>query len=105
MPPTASLTAAKQKVSTHSARAELTFEELRIRTFSNTRCSTCHKMSPKHLNRYVPEFTECHNVRDMNTIEQMAGFAAGMEGKRLTYRALTADDGLSSGARPRTVES
>ena len=56
---------------------------------------TYHKMSPKHLNRYVAEFTERHNIRDLDTIDQMGG----MEGKRLTYKALIADNGLSSGAR------
>ena len=30
-----------------------------------------HKMSPKHLNRYVQEFAGRHNVRDMDTIDQM----------------------------------
>ena len=54
----------------------------------------------KHLNSYVAEFVECHNIRDMDTADQMAGVVAGMDGKRLTYRALIADYGLSSGARP-----
>ena len=60
---------------------------------------TYHKMSPKHLNRYVAEFTERHNIRDLDTIDQMGGMVAGIEGKRLTYKALIADNGLSSGAR------
>ena len=60
---------------------------------------TYHKMSPKHLNRYVQEFSERHNVRDMDTVEQMGGVVSGMEGKRLTYRALIRDNGLHSGAR------
>lgn len=33
---------------------------------------TYHKMSPKHLNRYVKEFEGCHNVRSQDTLDQMA---------------------------------
>ena len=56
-------------------------------------------MSPKHLNRYFKELSGRHNVRDRDTIEQMGGVVQSMEGKRLTYRALVADNGVSSGAR------
>ena len=35
----------------------------------------------------------------MDTIEQMAYDASAMAGKRLTYKALIADNGLASGAR------
>ena len=59
-----------------------------------------HKMSPKHLDRYVQEFAGRHNVRNADTIDQMAGVVAGMAGKRLRYRDLTAANGLPSGARP-----
>ena len=58
-----------------------------------------HKMSPKHLNRYVQEFAGKHNLRDEGTAAQMAAVAAGLVGKRLMYKQLTADNGLSSGAR------
>jgi len=58
-----------------------------------------HKFSPKHLDRYVAEYTGRHNVRIEDTIDQMAGMVAGMAGKRLTYAALIADNGLASGAR------
>lgn len=58
-----------------------------------------HKMSPKHLNRYVQEFAGRHNVRDLDTLDQMARLAEGMAGKRLRYKDLIADNGLSSGAR------
>ena len=58
-----------------------------------------HKISPKHLHRYVAEFSGKHNVRNADTIAQMGGIAAGMVGKRLTYAALIADNGLASGAR------
>ncbi len=54
-----------------------------------------HKISPKHLDRYVRQFTGKHNARSANTIDQMGGVIAGMVGKRLMYRDLIADNGLS----------
>ena len=60
---------------------------------------TFHKVSPKHLQRYVDEFAGRHNVRDADTIGIMAAFASGALGKRLRYRELIADNGLESGAR------
>ena len=51
---------------------------------------TYHKMSPQHLQRYVNEFTGRHNVRSLDTVDQMAGVVRGMSGKRLRYRDLTA---------------
>ena len=60
---------------------------------------TYHKMSPKHLDRYVREFAGRHNIRDHDTIDQMAHIVEGMGGKRLTYDTLTQPNGLSSGAR------
>ena len=58
-----------------------------------------HKLSPKHLQRYVNEFAGKHNVRDEDTLAQMVVVAAGLVGKRLMYRDLIAQNGLSSGAR------
>ena len=46
---------------------------------------TYHKMSKKHLHRYVNEFAGRHNVRSLDTIEQMVMLALGMVGKRLRY--------------------
>ena len=60
---------------------------------------TFHKLSPKHLQRYVTEFAGKHNVRDLDTLAQMAALAAGLAGKRLMRRDLVADNGLNSGAR------
>ncbi len=61
---------------------------------------TFHKLSPKHLDRYVQEFAGRHNLRDQDTIEMMAAIAAGMRGKRLRYRELIAPNGRPNGARP-----
>ena len=60
---------------------------------------TFHKLSPKHLDRYVQEFAGRHNLRALDTINQIKGIRRGMEGKRLTYKALIKDNGLQSGAR------
>ena len=60
---------------------------------------TFHKLSAKHLQRYVNEFAGRHNIREMDTIRQMEEVVARMVGRRLMYRDLTADNGLSSGAR------
>ena len=49
---------------------------------------TYHRMSVKHLDRYVQEFSGRHNVRQLDTIDQMAGMVKGMDGKRLRYRDL-----------------
>ena len=60
---------------------------------------TYHKMSKKHLDRYVTEFEGRHNVRGLDTNAQMEQLAKGMEGKRLRYKDLIAPNGLPSGAR------
>ena len=49
-----------------------------------------HKMSKKHLGRYVNEFAGRHNIRPMDTINQMESMAYGMNGKRLRYKDLVA---------------
>ena len=51
---------------------------------------TFHKISPKHLQRYVDEFAGRHNIRGMDTLDQMTTMFAGMVGKRLMYKQLTA---------------
>jgi len=49
---------------------------------------TYHYMSPKHLHRYVNEFTGRTNVRDFDTIDQMALMFKRMCGKTLKYSDL-----------------
>ena len=49
---------------------------------------TFHKISPKHLQRYVNEFCARHNMRDSDTKDQMQSIVADMIGKRLTYKEL-----------------
>ena len=51
---------------------------------------TYHQISPKHLHRYICEFAGRHNVRQLDTIDQMNGLAQGMSGKRLKWATLTA---------------
>ncbi len=50
---------------------------------------TFHKISYKHLQRYVNEFAGRHNLRRCHTKTQMATIAAAMVGRRLMYRELT----------------
>ena len=59
---------------------------------------TFHKISPKHLQRYVSEFAGKHNVRDSGTLAQMRHTVARLIGRNLLYRDLIADNGLSSGS-------
>ena len=60
---------------------------------------TFHKLSPKHLQRYVDEFAGRHNIREFDTLEQMAAITAGFGGRHLPYRVLIAANGRSAGAR------
>ena len=60
---------------------------------------TFHKISPKHLQRYVSEFAGKHNIRDSGTLDQMRDTFARLVGRNLLHRNLIADNGLSSGAR------
>jgi transposase-like protein len=60
---------------------------------------TFHKLSPKHLDRYVQEFAGRHNLREQDTIDMMGAVVLGMDGKRLKYEDLIKDNGLASGAR------
>ncbi len=46
---------------------------------------TFHKISEKHLNRYIQQFAGKHNMRALDTIRQMQSIVAGMVGRRLRY--------------------
>ena len=69
-------------------------------TLKRAHKGTFHKLSPKHLDRYVQEFAGKHNIRDADTLEQMTAVAAGLVGRRLMYSQLIAPNGRDSGARP-----
>ena len=60
---------------------------------------TFHKISPKHLQRYVSEFAGKHNIRESGTLVQMRDTVARLIGRNLLYRNLVTDNGLPSGAR------
>ena len=49
---------------------------------------TYHKMSRKHLQRYIIEFQERHNTRPMDTSEQMKNVVNNSSDKRLRYSDL-----------------
>lgn len=49
---------------------------------------TYHKMSKKHLHRYVNEFAGRHNIRGLDTIHQMAILTSNLTGRRLKYEDL-----------------
>ena len=58
---------------------------------------TFHKISHKHLQRYVDEFTGRHNIRLLDTEDQMRLVALQMRGKRLSYRDLVKPVDSASG--------
>ena len=60
---------------------------------------TFHKLSPKHLDRYVQEFAGKHNLRELDTLAQMKSVVRRLAGKSLNYQELIADNGRDSGAR------
>ena len=54
---------------------------------------TFHRLSAKHLQRYVNEFAGRQNMRERDTIDQMTNVVAGLVGRRLMYADLIADNG------------
>ena len=59
-------------------------------TLKRAHKGTFHRLSPKHLHRYVDEFSGRHNMREMDTLEQMASIADRMENAQLRYKELVA---------------
>lgn len=57
-----------------------------------------HKMSSKHLNRYVQNFAGKHNIRKFDTVKQMRAVIARLVGKDLLYRYRVKSNGLSNTA-------
>ncbi len=51
---------------------------------------TLHRLSRQHLHPYVDEFVAHHYMREMDTFEQMAAIARGMENAQLRYKELVA---------------
>ena len=49
---------------------------------------TYHKLSVKHLDRYVAEFADGTTLASLDTIDQMTAMVRGMDGKRLRYEDL-----------------
>ena len=68
-------------------------------TLKRAHKGTFHKLSPKHLHRYLREFSRKQNTRRLDTIDQMRSTVAGLIGRRLMYRDLISDNGLDSAAR------
>ena len=63
---------------------------------------TFHKLSPKHLHRYVTEFAGRKNVRHEDTITQMSRLARGLDGKLAPSKRLTAGPRVA-GPFPKTA--
>ena len=59
-------------------------------TLKRAHKGTFHRLSAKHLHRYVNEFVSRHNMRELDTLDQMALIAGKMENAQLRYRDLTA---------------
>ena len=49
-----------------------------------------HKVSRKHLGKYVAEFVERQNMRAQDTLDQMKMIVQRFEGQRLKYCELVA---------------
>ena len=57
-------------------------------TLKRAHKGTFHRLSAKHLHRYVDEFVGRHNMRELDTLDQMALLAEKMTGSQLRYKDL-----------------
>ena len=69
-------------------------------TLKRAHKGTFHKLSAKHLQRYVDEFAGRHNIRHLDTVEQMVSITARFADKHLPYDDLIAENGLNELAKP-----
>lgn len=60
---------------------------------------TFRKISPKHTQRYLDEFTGWLNTHDLETLDHMALLAKGLVVKSLPRSELISDNGLSNHVR------
>ena len=56
--------------------------------FNRGHHGTYCKMSTKHLDRYAKEFAGRHNLRELDTEDQIKSVIRSMDGKRLPYKEL-----------------
>ena len=59
-------------------------------TLKRAHKGTFHRLSAKHLHRYVDEFVGRHNMRELHTLDQMELIAEKMDGTQLRYKDLVA---------------
>ena len=59
-------------------------------TLKRAHKGTFHRLSAKHLHRYVDEFVGRHNMRELDTLDQMELIAGKMDGTQLRYKDLVA---------------
>ena len=57
-------------------------------TIKRAHKGTFHRLSAKHLHRYVDEFVGRHNMRELDTLDQMALLARKMTGAQLRWKDL-----------------
>ena len=58
-------------------------------TLKRAHKGTFHKLSEKHLHRYLWEFAGRHNIRSLDTSAQMGAIARALTGRRITFADLT----------------
>ena len=68
--------------------------------FKRSYVGTYHKMSVKHLDRYIDEFEGRHNIRTQDTANQMETVAQRADGRRLRYADLI---GTPESRNPRMI--